>query len=116
MLRKLLIWSAFGLVVGAALGLSTDPVSGEIEVRGDQPSKPAAAELATGVPGESQTLQIQCWQNGIKIIDETGLDGVRVRDLIERGGVGLDGDNWEFGDVNIIPINDSSTCLIRPVL
>lgn len=115
MLRKILIWSSFGLFFGTTLGLSTGLVYGEIEILGGQASKPADPELTTGVPGESIPLHIQCWQHGIKIIDEVGLDGVRVRDLIEGGGVGLQGDNWEYGDVNIIPVNDASTCLIKPV-
>ncbi len=113
--KKLFIWSAFGLVVATALGFSTDLVYGEIEIVGVQGPKSAGPALTGGVPGRSVSLHVQCWQNGVKIIDEVDLDGVRLRNLIEGGGVGLQGPDWKYGAVNIIPVNDASTCLIKPM-
>ena len=88
MLRKLLFLSLFGLMAGPTLALSSGQAYGEILIFGAQgqdptgphpaDAGPARPELASGVAGESIPLQIQCWQYGVKIIDEAGLDGVRL--------------------------------------
>ena len=115
MLKKLLMCSAFGLVVATALGLSTGLVYGEIEIVGVQDPESAGPAPTSGAPDRSVSLQVQCWQNGVKIIDEVDLEGVRLRNLIDGDGVGLQGRNWKYGAVNIIPVNDGSTCLIKPM-
>ena len=115
MLKKILVCLSFGLVVAAALGLSIDLVYGEIEIVAAQDRKSADLAPNGGPQDRNLPLQVQCWQNGIKIIDEVELSGIRLSDLTEGDGIRLQGPNWKHGTVNIIPVNDASTCLVKPM-
>lgn len=61
----------------------------------------------------SDSLQIQCWQEGIKIIDERGLRAVDLRSLTRDRQPALRGKKGTIGEIMVVPLPDA-TCLVRP--
>lgn len=108
-----------GLAVAIAFGLAASQGYGEISVTGGPKSaETAAAVEAKGPKSEpiriSASLWVQCWQYGVKIIDEKDVSGIRLQNLIERDSLGFRGRNSSNGDIYVIPVNGDSTCLIKP--
>ncbi len=102
----------FGSLIVIVLGLTAPHARSEISVTGGQPP-PMAAAPATESPTQAQALWVQCWQDGVKIIDEKNIFGIRLRNLIEQETIGFSGRDSNNGNVYIIPVNDVSTCLIK---
>lgn len=108
----------FGSLVAIALGLAAAHAHSEISVTGGQPP-PMAAPMAKAAapmsvsPTQAPALWVQCWQDGVKIIDEKNIVGIRLRNLIEQEVIGFSGRDSNNGNVYIIPVNDVSTCLIK---
>ena len=113
MLPKFIRYGVVGLGVVIALGISIGSVHSEIEITGVRGAAPTGAAITAGASARSPLLRVQCWQNGIKIINEDNLRGIRLRNLIERDSVGFKGQDGSNGEVYIIPVNDDSTCLIK---
>ncbi len=113
MLLNLIRYGVVGLGVAIALGISIGSVHSEIEITGVRGAAPTSAAITAGASARSPLLRVQCWQNGIKIINEDNLRGIRLRNLIERDSVGFKGQDGSNGEVYIIPVNDDSTCLIK---
>jgi hypothetical protein len=61
----------------------------------------------------SDRLQIQCWQEGTKIIDERGLRAVDLRSLTQDRQPVLRGKKKFSGEIMIVPLPDA-TCLVSP--
>jgi hypothetical protein len=108
-----------GLAVAIAFGVAASQGYGEIAVTGGP--KPAAATVAVEAKGPksepiqlSASLWVQCWQYGVKIIDEKDVSGIRLQNLIERDSLGFRGRNSVNGDIYVVPVNGDSTCLIKP--
>ncbi len=107
-------YGVVGLGVAIAFGISIGSVHSEIEITGVRGAAPTTgAAITAGASARSPLLRVQCWQNGIKIINEDNLRGIRLRNLIERDSVGFKGQDGSNGEVYIIPVNDDSTCLIK---
>ena len=102
----------FGSLIVIALGLTAPHAHSEISVTGGR-LPPMAAAPATESPAQAQALWVQCWQDGVKIIDEKNIFGIRLRNLIEQEAIGFSGRDSNNGNVYIIPVNDVSTCLIK---
>ncbi len=108
----------FGSLIVIALGLTAPHAHSEIAVTGGQ-LPPIAAPIArapapaTESPTQAQALWVQCWQDGVKIIDEKNIFGIRLRNLIEQETIGFSGRDSNNGNVYIIPVNDVSTCLVK---
>jgi hypothetical protein len=115
MLRSLIRYSAVGFVVALVLGLSTGRVHSEIEITGTPKPAPAPARPAMTAEAPNASLRVQCWQNGVKILDEDNIEGIRLRNLIDRDSVGFRGRDSNGGEIHIIPFNDHSACLIKPM-
>lgn len=113
MLPSFIRYGVIGLGVAIALGISIGSVHSEIEITGVRGAAPTGAAITAGASARSPLLRVQCWQNGIKIINEDNLRGIRLRNLIERDSVGFKGQDGSKGEVYIIPVNDDSTCLIK---
>ena len=58
---------------------------------------------------------MQCWQNGVQILDEDNIQGIRLQNLIDRDSVGFRGATSTEGQIHVIPVNDNSTCLVGPM-
>ena len=101
-----------GSLIIIALGLTAPHAHSEIAVTGGR-LPPKAAAPATESPAQAQALWVQCWQDGVKIIDEKNIFGIRLRNLIEQETIGFSGRDSNNGNVYIIPVNDVSTCLIK---
>lgn len=114
-------YAGLGLAIAIALGFAAVPQGrSEIAVAGGPKvtkAAPAADTKAqTGEPmSGGASMRIQCWQYGVKIIDEKDVFGVRVQNLIDRDSLGFKGRNSKNGDIYVIPVNGDSTCLIKPM-
>lgn len=120
MLSKSLKIAGFALAGTIVLCLATIQGHSEIAVTGvGTPTKAgplAEPPAAVSQPGkQSAPLWVQCWQYGVKIIDEKNLFGIRVQSLIERDSLGFSGRDGSNGEVYVIPIKGDSTCLIKPL-
>jgi hypothetical protein len=107
-----------GLAIAIALGVATSAGHGEITVmEAKKPLSPAADGKgpANELLNLSASLWVQCWQHGVKIIDEKDVSGIRLQNLIERDSLGFKGRNSNNGDIYVIPVNDNSTCLVKPL-
>jgi len=109
----------FGLAIAIALSFAATHGHSEIAATGGQ--NPSNAALVTQaktptkeLPKQDASLWVQCWQSGIKIIDEKDIFGIRLQNLIERESVGFRGRDSNNREVYVIPVNDDSTCLVKP--
>jgi len=59
----------------------------------------------------SDALRLQCWQNGVRIIDETGLAGISVKSLLEPETL-LFNSGREEARVIVLSLEES-TCLVQ---
>ncbi len=112
--------ACIGLAIAFAFGFGATQGYSEIAIAGGQ--KPASAPqnahalAPTDEPlKQSAPLRVQCWQYGVKIIDEKDLFGIRLQNLIERNSLGFKGRDSSNGDIYVIPVNGDSTCLIKPM-
>jgi hypothetical protein len=102
-----------GLLVGAcglALLAMVPLGRGEISRTGE-PSPPEARGEITLVPVE-QPLRAQCWQEGVKIIDQTGLEGLALTEALKLQAVSFRGRESEQPETLILPFADGM-CLIQ---
>jgi len=109
-----------GLVTALALGFAAPQGHGEITVTtGKKPPKLVVGENAKAAKKERVSLDtsnwVQCWQHGVKIIDEKGIFDIRLQKLIARDNLGFKGRDSERGEVFVVPLNGDSTCLIKPI-
>ena len=113
MRRHLRVWP----IVAIALALPANQGRSEITVPNDtitaESAPLALAEISTEESIQETPFQVQCWQNGVKIIDEKDFFSIRLRNLIDRETLGIRGRDSNSGDVYIIPVNENSTCLIK---
>jgi hypothetical protein len=112
--------AGLGLVVAIVLGLASTHGHSEIAVSGGQKAAKAGpvvdAKPATGEPIKlGAPLWLQCWQYGVKIIDEKNIFDVRLQNLIERDSLGFKSRDANNGDIYVIPVHGNSTCLVKPL-
>ena len=67
------------------------------------------ADPLRAVSGDA--LRLQCWQNGVRIIDEVGLAGVSVKSLLKSDTLLLGGAG-EQARVIVLSLEES-TCLVQ---
>ena len=102
-----------GLLVGAgglALLAMVPLGRGEINRTNEPPPREAQAEV-TLVPVDER-LRAQCWQEGVKIIDQTDLRGLALNEAVKQQGVSFRGADGEQPRVLILPFADGM-CLIQ---
>lgn len=81
------------------------------------PLRPADADIAKlGSPGGQpvtvgSNLQATCWQQGIKVIEEGGLEGVNVGSLLATNAVNFKRPDQGGAAVMIVPVA-TAVCLI----
>lgn len=109
MRRHLRFWP----IVAIALALPANQGHSEITVPNDTIKAESTPLTLVEELTRDTPFQVQCWQNGVKIIDEKAFFGIRLRSLIDRETLGLRGRDSKSGDVYIIPVNENSTCLIK---
>jgi hypothetical protein len=102
-----------GLLAGLALLAAVPLVRGEVSRTGEPASAPAPEQRAL-VPPAEQELRTQCWQHGVKIIDQVGLRGLALTELVKQQAVTFSGESGERPRTLILPFADAM-CLIEPV-
>lgn len=110
----------FGFAIALALGFAAPSSHSEIAVSGAKTvpksvtkSKAAAAKDQRVSLGASHW--VQCWQHGVKIIDEKNIFDIRLQKLVVQDNLGFRGRDSNSGDILVVPLNGESTCLIKPL-
>lgn len=104
------------LLAGAAmLGLAAPLVQSHGEVSDgsgrDAPTL-AASRGGPGNPFARSRLTLQCWQEGVKIVEERNLQGMSLDTLLEDNVVSFGRDDEASGGVLVISFADA-TCLVK---
>jgi hypothetical protein len=105
------------LLGGAVLASSAMLIKAEVTMNGGRPVTAAAPAklLADGPPPvhDSQNLRVQCWQEGVKIIDREGLQGLSLNSVTRQESVGFKRRDDLQPSTFLLPFNDG-LCLIQP--
>ena len=101
------------LLAGLALLATVPLVRGEVS-RTSEPAPGAAPEERALVPPGEQELRTQCWQHGVRIIDQVGLQGLALTEFVKQQAVTFSGENGQRPKTLIVPFADAM-CLIQPV-
>lgn len=107
--RAALLLVACGLALAATISLGRGEVN-----RTAAPAPRPAAEDITLVPAGELALRAQCWQHGVRIIDQSGLQGLALNELLKQQAVTFRGQDGEQPTTLILPFPDGM-CLIQPV-
>ncbi len=110
MVTRKLAWLLYGTAVMLVLVAAVPEVRSEITTNGvEQP----APRLATGQRlVSSDNVTLQCWQSGVRIIDEEDLGGLSVGTLMQQGSVSFGAATSQSPTVVLLSL-DEATCLIR---
>jgi hypothetical protein len=102
-----LLAAACGLALLAAVPLGRSEVS-----RTSEPAQRSAPNNGVAVvPADGQALRAQCWQEGIKIIDQDGLQGLALNEVLKKQSVTFSNDGRQPRTL-ILPFADGM-CLIQ---
>jgi hypothetical protein len=104
--RVLVIACAIALVAASSLGRS------EIAKTGEPQPRPAPEAHQVTPPAEL-ALKTQCWQHGIKIIDQAGLEGLSLNAQNKQNSVSFKRQAETQPTVFILPFPDG-LCLVQP--
>ncbi len=103
------------LLAGAAmLGLAAPLVQSHGEVSEGSGRDTPALAASPGAPGNPfarARLTLQCWQDGVKIVEERNLRGMSLDTLLEDNVVSFGHDDEANGGVLVISFADA-TCLV----
>lgn len=100
------------LLAGLALLATVSLVRSEVSRTGE-PAPGAVNEQRALVPPGQQELRTQCWQDGVKIIDQVGLQGLALTEFVKQQAVTFSGEGGERPKTLILPFADAM-CLIQP--
>jgi hypothetical protein len=103
------------LPLAAAFALLVAPPSGQAEVsRTSPPPRPAVPTPDVGlVPPDELALRTQCWQEGVKIIDQPGLQGLALPETLKQQALAFQGAAGHEPRTLILPLADA-LCMIGP--
>ena len=104
--RVLLAACALALLLSSSLGRS------EIAETGEPEPRPSPEALAI-VPPADVALRTQCWQDGVKIIDQVGLHALSLNDFNKENAVSFKRQVQNPPSVFIVPFPDG-LCLVQP--
>jgi hypothetical protein len=100
--------AAGGLVLLATASLG----HGEVSRSSAPPPAPAPQEERALVPPDTQGLRTQCWQEGIRIIDQAGLQGLALNETLKQQALTFQGAGGSQPRTLILPLADA-LCLIQ---
>lgn len=92
-------------LAAVALALAATPAAPEL--------KPAARPSEASRPVSEAPLRAQCWQRGLKIIDETGLAGLSINTATRQNTVTFKRGERKQASVFLLPLADA-VCLLQP--
>lgn len=98
-MRKLSLPPLLAAAAAAALVLGSIPAHTEITTQ----SRPGG-ELVTA---PNARLQMQCWQKGSKILEETDLEGVDLGTVLRSNSMSLRRRGQDGTSVVVVPFNDT---------
>ena len=107
-LRPGLLVVAGALALGAPLSLGW----GEVTKSGEPTPRARPEALALG-PADGTELRAQCWQEGVKIIDQDRLQGLSLNALTEQQSVSFKRLAEQQPSVFILPFA-AGLCLVQP--
>jgi hypothetical protein len=104
--RVLVAACAIALVAASSLGRS------EIAKTGEPEPRPAPEARKVAPPAELE-LHAQCWQDGIKVIDQVGLNGLSLNAQNKENSISFKRRAETQPTVFILPFPDG-LCLVQP--
>lgn len=107
-LRPGLLLAACALTLVLPISLSRS----EVSKTGEPEPRPGPERLAP-VPVHDTELRAQCWQEGVKIIDQTDLQGLSLNAATRERTVSFKRQSEQQPSVFILPFADG-LCLIQP--
>ncbi|CAK0782017.1 exported hypothetical protein [Gammaproteobacteria bacterium] len=75
-------------------------------------SLPVMAEITDGNPVPAGPVHLQCWQYGVKVIDERGLEQTALSSTREPGVMSFRRDADAKGSVLVVP-TANAICLVK---
>jgi hypothetical protein len=106
--RPGLLLAACALAVLLPISLTRSEVS-----KTGEPEPPAGPERLAPVPVHDTELRAQCWQQGVKIIDQADLQGLSLNAATRERTVSFKRQSEPQPSVFILPFADG-LCLIQP--
>jgi hypothetical protein len=107
-LRPGLLLAACALTLVLPVSLARSEVS-----RTGEPEPPASPERIAPVPVHDTELRAQCWQQGVKIIDQADLQGLSLNAATRERTVSFKRQAEQQPSVFILPFADG-LCLVQP--
>lgn len=101
------------IIVVAALGLALGVAVAAAKVEQDPSKPPPEAWSPQPVPVHQAPLRAQCWQKGIKIVDEEALEGLSIAAATRRSTVTFKRGEDQTASVFLLPLGEA-LCLLRP--
>lgn len=92
------------------LALAATPAAPELKPTARPPEASRPAPLR---PMNEAPLRAQCWQRGVKIIDESGLAGLSINSATRQNTVTFKRDKQTQASVFLLPLADA-LCLLQP--
>jgi hypothetical protein len=103
-------WSV--AAAGLALALTTAIAVAKVEQDPSRPP-PAPNRGASLQPVHTAPLRAQCWQKGVKVVDEKNLRGLSITAATRRDTVTFKRADDEGASVFLLPLGES-LCLLQP--
>ncbi len=114
MKRTRLLHPLLGAVLGGLLLAPAAPGLGEV-TKTREAMPPIQQKQIPPAPVHGDTpLRVQCWQEGVKIIDQDGLKGLSLNSVTQQRSVSFKRLSEAQPSVFILPF-DKSICLVQPV-
>lgn len=101
--------AAVALLVAGAPWLA----QGEVTKKPAQETPPAEAQIEPRPVHAGVPIRVQCWQDGVKIIDQAGLSGLSINAVTRQRSVSFKRSGDGQPTVFVLPF-DESLCLIQP--
>ena len=107
-LRPGLLLAACALTVVLPISLTRSEVT-----KTGEPEPPPSLERIAPVPVHDMELRAQCWQQGVKIIDQADLQGLSLNAATRERTVSFKRQSEQQPSVFILPFADG-ICLVQP--
>lgn len=101
------------VAIGAITANVLPAANGEVTPKPVAPPPPIQAEIPARPVHADMRLRVQCWQKGIKIIDQTDLSGLSLNAVTRQRSVSFKREGDPQPSVFVLPFEDS-LCMIQP--
>jgi hypothetical protein len=108
MTRRMWTFAAAGLALALTTAIAVAKVEQDPSKAPEAPSKGASLQAVHTAP-----LRAQCWQKGVKVLDEEDLKGLSITAATRRSTVTFKRGGDAAASVFLLPLGES-LCLLQP--